>query len=159
MVLVESMEVDYEPGATTATLTVYVRPNSWGVASITVTVKDDGGKANGGMDENKEPFTLTVTPEQSGVVTHIGDNIYEVNMRMFPNPTEGPVNIELSNNRDPEVVVSVFNVTGDQVLRREYTGGEGIRFDLSQYVSGMYFVNVQVDGRRMVEKLILKRQK
>lgn len=45
------------------TLTYTLAPNRWGVATVTVLLKDDGGTANGGQDTSTaQTFTIAVTP-------------------------------------------------------------------------------------------------
>jgi gliding motility-associated-like protein len=44
------------------TLSFTPAPNISGTATVTVTLKDDGGKANGGVDESTQTFTITVNP-------------------------------------------------------------------------------------------------
>jgi gliding motility-associated-like protein len=48
---------------TAGLITYKLKPNvTAGVASITVTIKDDGGTANGGVDTYQRSFTITVNP-------------------------------------------------------------------------------------------------
>jgi hypothetical protein len=45
------------------TLTYMTAPDAFGVATVTVRLKDDGGKANGGQDTSpSQTFTITTTP-------------------------------------------------------------------------------------------------
>jgi hypothetical protein len=48
--------------ATDGTLTYTPAPNAYGSAIVTVTLKDNGGTANGGVDETQQTFTINVTP-------------------------------------------------------------------------------------------------
>ena len=48
--------------ATDGTLTYTPAPNAYGSAMVTVTLKDNGGTANGGVDETQQIFTINVTP-------------------------------------------------------------------------------------------------
>ena len=54
--------VDYTPGNSTGTITVTPLQNVTGTATITVTVMDDGGTENGGVDTTTRTFTVTITP-------------------------------------------------------------------------------------------------
>jgi hypothetical protein len=58
--LVSSPTITYTPGDTTGTLTYTLAPNQYGTAHITVTVQDNGGTANGGVDTTVETFTVNV---------------------------------------------------------------------------------------------------
>jgi VCBS repeat-containing protein len=46
----------------TGTLKYTSAPNANGSATVTVTLQDDGGAANGGVDQTTKTFTITVTP-------------------------------------------------------------------------------------------------
>ena len=49
--------------ASDGTLTYTAAPNAYGSATVTVTLKDNGGTANGGIDTSApQTFTITVTP-------------------------------------------------------------------------------------------------
>ena len=52
--------VSYTSPSSTGTLTFTPAANSFGTATITVTVKDDGGTKNGGVDTTSVQFTVTV---------------------------------------------------------------------------------------------------
>ena len=52
--------ISYTPNNTTGTLAFTPEPNAFGTANITVTVTDDGGTANGGVNTFSQTFTVTV---------------------------------------------------------------------------------------------------
>ncbi|MEQ2006820.1 MAG: Ig-like domain-containing protein [Limisphaerales bacterium] len=57
-------------------LTFTPAPNINGVATVTVTVEDDGGTANGGVNRTTSTFTITVTPVNNlPVVTFATNNV------------------------------------------------------------------------------------
>jgi hypothetical protein len=60
--LVPNPTVTYTSPNGSGTLTYTPVANAFGTATITVTVKDDGGTANGGVDTLVRTFTVTVTP-------------------------------------------------------------------------------------------------
>jgi hypothetical protein len=82
--------------------------------------------------------------------------IFEV--KMYPNPTQGAVNLELNTAGVHEVDVAVMDITGRQVLRKQYSASENITFDMTGKVSGMYFVQLNVDGKQIVKKLVVDRK-
>ena len=59
--LIPNPRVNYTTPSTTGTLTYQPVPNASGTATITVTVKDNGGTANGGINTFAQIFTVTVT--------------------------------------------------------------------------------------------------
>ncbi len=59
--------VTYTSPNSTGTLTFTPAANSFGTATITVTVMDNGGTLNGGVDETSVQFTVTVNQVTAGV--------------------------------------------------------------------------------------------
>jgi hypothetical protein len=75
------LPVSYVAGSSTATLSLVPKLNANGTATVTVTIQDGGGTANGGIDTITRTFLVTVNP--------VNDN---------------PTDINLSNNTIPEIV-------------------------------------------------------
>lgn len=50
-------------GVPTRMLTYVLKPNAHGMATVTVTAKDDGGTANGGDDDTTDDFIITVNAD------------------------------------------------------------------------------------------------
>src|SRR5690606_15574217 len=80
---------------------------------------------------------------------------------LFPNPvTDGRFNLSFeAGGPVREAVVTVTNATGQQVLRQRYTD-IGSRFfrevDIRGAASGPYFVEVTVDGERIVRRVVVE---
>ena len=60
--LVLDPTIIYTSANPTGTLLLAANPNQFGVATVTVTVRDDGGTAFGSVDFTTRTFTVTVTP-------------------------------------------------------------------------------------------------
>ncbi|QGY45235.1 T9SS type A sorting domain-containing protein [Maribellus comscasis] len=75
-------------------------------------------------------------------------------IQMYPNPTNGQVNLEMSSGIHA-VDIAVVDIAGRVVLQKQYSASERIVFDMSGKVAGMYFVNMKIDGERVVKKLIV----
>ena len=60
--LINSFTINYTSPATTGTLSFQPANNSYGTATVTVTVMDNGGTANGGINTFSQTFTATVLP-------------------------------------------------------------------------------------------------
>ncbi len=60
--LITGIAVGYVAGEASGSLQLTVAPGMSGSATITVTVMDDGGTANGGVDTTVETFEVTVNP-------------------------------------------------------------------------------------------------
>jgi len=168
--LLTNLQVVYQPGSTTGILVVTVAPGVSGEALVTITVKDNGGTANGGVDTIVKTFKVKVTagdnivgitltdPEGTPIVTDAIDLDSAFGLELYPNPTSGNVNISMTWNEIKDVDVAVYSVLGVEVFRKEFKAGELIGFDLAPFVSGTYMVRMTVEGKSIVRKVILDKR-
>jgi hypothetical protein len=77
----------------------------------------------------------------------------EINIWMYPNPTQSHVTINLDYNAD-KARIKIFDITGrllmEDWIRNSYTK----LLDVSHYPSGIYFIEVSEGNSKAVEKLI-----
>ncbi|VAW21671.1 Alkaline phosphatase, partial [hydrothermal vent metagenome] len=253
--LITGVTVSYTAGATTGSIQLTVAPDAHGTAVVTVTVMDDGGTDNGGVDTKVATFTVTVNAVNDAPVVVGPIDDYQINaahteiiplspvlgdifddvdgdaltitatlsngdplpgwitlasdaltaspllvdsgcvtiavtatdpgglsatdefdicalgyavgvkdlannfkVNMFPNPTRDRVTLEISGNIGERVRVSVTNITGKEIFRKDYLSTNLIEIDMSSHVSGMYFVRLNINGNEVVKKLILNRK-
>ena len=84
--------------------------------------------------------------------SHVGvAEVSESNVRLYPNPTNGILNIE-SNG---EMTISVMNILGQKVL--ETTATDNTTIDLSGFESGIYMVRVMTENGMMTEKVNVRK--
>jgi hypothetical protein len=84
------------------------------------------------------------------------DVINGVELKMWPNPTSDKVYLDIRNHNADPVTITVLSMTGARVLQKEFQAGDNIIFDMSGHISGMYLVNIEADGFKVVKKLILQ---
>ncbi|WP_321371493.1 T9SS type A sorting domain-containing protein [uncultured Draconibacterium sp.] len=99
-----------------------------------------------------DTFAVCVQPLPVGI-GDFSQSIFEV--AMYPNPSKGLVNIEIESASFGETEISVSNVAGAEVFRRNYVSGEKIQFDLSDNVSGIYLIRISQEGKHVIKKLVL----
>jgi hypothetical protein len=99
--------------------------------------------------------TLTVTSE-SGCVQEtlsktIGISLVSVaeeslsSFSLYPNPTEGKVNLVMGQDLQGKSVVEVYNVLGTRMMDKTFsnlTKGQSIAFDLQHYAPGIYIIKL-----------------
>ncbi|MFO8153714.1 T9SS type A sorting domain-containing protein [Thioalkalivibrio sp.] len=120
-----------------------------GCVNLVVTATDLSGAAA------TDTFQLCVADSPPVNVGDFDEGQFGVNL--YPNPTQGEVTVDIDAPDLGEVGLSVFGINGKQILRRSYGATDRIIFDMSDHVSGMYFVKIDVDGTQVLKKLILKR--
>jgi hypothetical protein len=146
--------VAYTAGDETAVLTL--DPLASGDVEITVSVKDNGGTENGGTDVREITFKVEVVENKA--ITGVSDLNNGFEVTLYPNPSRDMVYLDVNSTVYAPVDVSVFTVTGKQVLHKKFSEMGNISFDMSNHVSGIYFVKLSVEGEQVVKKLVLDRK-
>jgi len=106
----------------------------------------------------KEKVDFTIWTGASNIITNVRDLAGDFGIKLYPNPTSGKVNIDLTWNESKKVDVMVYNILGVQVFRNNYFTGEQITIDLSDQVTGIYLLKLNVDGQSFVRKLTLDKR-
>ena len=86
---------------------------------------------------------------------NIEDDILS-SVTIFPNPSNGVVNIEL--DKTASAMVTVVDVLGQLVYAssESFTAGERKTIDLSNNAKGMYILSVEGEGVNTVERITIK---
>jgi hypothetical protein len=168
--LLTRLVVTYVSGETTGILKISLASGISGEALVTVMLTDNGGTANGGVNSTEVSFrvkvnagseTLVVTitdPAGTPVTTDVLNLEDEFAITMFPNPTKGKVNIDLNWKKITEIDLRVYSVLGVEVYHKLYKAGDQISFNMAPQTSGLYLVELNIEGVAIVHKLILDRK-
>ena len=77
---------------------------------------------------------------------------------MYPNPTSGLLNLNVEFDHNAEFTISIVNAIGQTV--HQIASQKGSHFndviDLSNLNAGFYYLNLEVDGSRLTEKIIIQ---
>ena len=119
---------------------------------------------------NLAPGTYTVTASDangcsataSGIVdqyTGITNVGLIVSFNMYPNPTDGKVNMSLTLVQPEDVTVEWYNAIGERVLGTSFDKAQTINhsFDLSSMAAGVYYARIQYAGQTNVERVVLNK--
>lgn len=74
-------------------------------------------------------------------------------LKVFPNPTNGDVKLAFEEAVN-EGTVWLFDELGKQILSQTINGLTSLDMDISECATGMYYMVIQADGKRSVEKII-----
>ena len=120
-------------------MTVENNPN------LTCIQVDDVDYANNRDCENniwcKDPWAVYSEECELG----LGDNTF-VHFTLYPNPTQNILSIESQHQIE---TVKIYNLQG-QLIKEESSSS----IDVSNLTTGLYFVQVTVDGKRITKKFI-----
>lgn len=92
-------------------------------------------------------------------VTGLTDQEIEGSVKVYPNPTDGPVRIEVADVQQGPVTVQVINAKGQTVreISRQVTGNTGdYNVDLGDEAKGLYKVKVQTSETVVTESVIVQ---
>ena len=97
--------------------------------------------------------------EQSAYATEsaisISENELSARLQVYPNPTSGFVNVSVALEETSEVEINVINNLGQVVLNQTQTTDGNIRLDLTSLKSGLYTVQVGLEGATATEMISL----
>ena len=93
----------------------------------------------------------------SNIAQAILSEFGDYSITVYPNPTEGTVNLTYSTTGARRMTVEVYDAMGKSLMRNDYeinTGSETLLFDLSTFAAATYNIAVTVDGKREMFKVV-----
>jgi hypothetical protein len=87
------------------------------------------------------------------------ENISEPLTRIYPNPTENILNIEINNADNQPLEIEIYTVTGEVIYQKDYKNIAAHfieQVDLSGYAKGIYLVKVKQDRKVTVGKVVVR---
>jgi hypothetical protein len=97
-----------------------------------------------------DPIQITIT---SGV--GIDELLSKANIAIYPNPTEGILNVKLNGYKSEIVTIRIFNSNGQVVLTDEILKSS-VEFNLTHLPKGVYIVELQNGTKTSDTKIVLK---
>jgi hypothetical protein len=77
------------------------------------------------------------------------------NLILYPNPTNGILHLATNDTSNlDEVNVTLYDVLGNRIYQKRYTNLVDETIDISNQSSGMYFINVESNGKATQFKMI-----
>ncbi len=91
--------------------------------------------------------------------TGIDEFTDNIAVRIYPNPTDGQFNIELTANKDDVVDIYIVNQVGAVVFNKEnvdLSGQQSLSVNLGQYASGVYQLFIKGTNSLINKKVVVK---
>ena len=121
------------------------------------------------LHEGDMEATLSVTAESGCDTEPIHMNIsligtgteewHSLNFDLFPNPTEGKVNLVMGETLQGKATVEVYNLLGERMMAKNVNNlqkGETMSLDLSHLVSGLYIIKLSTENGRCTKKVSVR---
>lgn len=94
---------------------------------------------------------------ESDTVSSVRQILTLEGVELFPNPTQGEVNINVPFAGNKVVDLQLVNSVGQTVsFQRAERNGGSYRMDVSSYPSGVYYLRISVDDRFAIKKVIVE---
>jgi len=80
-------------------------------------------------------------------------------VRLFPNPTDGKVQLSFEGNPQESITISVTDITGRLLMQKRFGrifNGFHTVIDLQKYVSGVYFIKCDFEKGSLTNKVIVR---
>ena len=81
----------------------------------------------------------------------------EGSLEVFPNPTNGKIKVSFTLLKDENVWFNLYDTQGKNLQLNDFEGKKGrneVEFDLQNYPSGAYFIDLQYNQKREIRKVI-----
>ncbi|WP_158866168.1 M4 family metallopeptidase [Maribellus comscasis] len=85
----------------------------------------------------------------------IGEEPQFFDVELYPNPSTGKVNLYIHSPEIMDSEVTLRSVTGSEIFRKKYKAAEKIHLDLTNQMSGIYFVSFTQGDNSAIKKLVL----
>ena len=86
------------------------------------------------------------------ILSDVLENTIGQGLKVFPNPTDGTISIEL-----PEVFsfieVKVSSIEGKEMAKKSFINAQTLQMSLQDYQQGMYFLNIQTGEKHAMVKV------
>ena len=114
---------------------------------VAVEMKDENAK------EENVNFTVW-TGSQEITDVEVVKRLVEV--KVFPNPTDGRISIAIANRGAVSSDVRIYSVTGQLVFEQKGIQNDNVTIDLTGNDPGVYLVNVSTGQNQQTKRLVLK---
>ncbi len=102
-----------------------------------------------GLGQWKDEIAFSYSKLFTSSIEESTESYYNI----FPNPTEGPVQLNFNNMPEEQISVDVYDIEGKLVGSFISENGS-IKFDLSSMPSGTYIIHLKINDRVFPSKLI-----
>jgi poly(3-hydroxybutyrate) depolymerase len=90
--------------------------------------------------------------------TGIEEYISNQTLQIFPNPTDGVVNIVISNSSSTDLLITVLNMFGEEVFNsidKNIAANYSKQINLNNLAKGVYYLRIKTGTEVIIKKLIL----
>ncbi|MCK4661549.1 MAG: T9SS type A sorting domain-containing protein [Bacteroidales bacterium] len=140
-------DIQWNDSSTDYIITISGATVGQGIHSYTVTVHDEYSCTY------TDIVTITVNYPSS-----IDSKYKNAEIELYPNPSNGKLNINLDAYQNDEVIIYLFNITGEEIFKKNIHidhNNYKQNFDLPSLKAGAYFIKIKSGSSSITKKLII----
>jgi hypothetical protein len=121
-----------------------------------IIMKSPDGNCWRGVLDNSGNLQFTVLESCPDVMVNLPEETNDetnANLKVYPNPTNDYLTVELTNSNQKEGTVSLLDEKGSVILTKQFRS-VSTKVYTGDLPSGIYFVRVNADQEEMVQKVI-----
>ncbi|MDX2360589.1 MAG: T9SS type A sorting domain-containing protein [Crocinitomicaceae bacterium] len=116
-------------------------------------------------NDGDEDFTIVIVTEdydgssRTDADVRIRKEINESNISVYPNPSEGAINIRINQTEELKTLIKITDIQGKTVFKEnlgKFSGEYNQEIDLKEHGTGTYMVTIQQGDNVNTEKIIIK---
>ncbi len=130
--------------------------NIWeeGIYNITYRVTDPSGNTS---NEFTRLVYFTYWPKCFNSSVSVDTKTIEESVSVYPNPSNGIVNVDLQGSLAQNATIEVYNAMGQLILVKNYSEVSGkFEIDLSGNAAGVYTIKLIADGQVITKRVVLQ---
>ena len=119
-------------------------------------------QSQGDIEANLHVFAnydCTALDKHISLIGYSTPEWHETNFELFPNPTDGKVNLVIGETPQGKAIVEVYNLLGEQMIAKKVSHlqkGETYTLDLSHLVSGLYIIKLSTENGSCSKKVSVR---
>lgn len=94
--------------------------------------------------------------QSSEIESSLTDNIDSRNIRIYPNPTQGQLRVDISSLGSEDICTLSVYTAGGQLILSDPKAGVSNNIDISSQVSGLYLLKITINENSSTWKIIKK---
>ncbi|KAA9325382.1 T9SS type A sorting domain-containing protein [Adhaeribacter soli] len=108
---------------------------------------------------NQDATTGGIFKFNGTVISGLNDKEFSKNVKVFPNPSNGLVTIEVNKASGNTIAINVFDALGRSVISKNETlngGSYANQIDLTSFTKGIYMLQVQTGENISIRKIVIE---
>lgn len=109
------------------------------------TVQVKNGECTGEMSD---PYIITITD--------IGTNFSNSNVKVYPNPSQDRIDIDILVKTSDKVNIKLLSLDGSIVLNQKFNKNQSIVIDIKNLIKGIYLLRIEQNQNVLIRKVTIK---